>query len=119
MSGRNWSGRWGVTEREWQPRGKSATGPVLNRLAGREFRINETKDGEWTVRWLDANGDVVARFAGDVRLIFMALQDLADRTDREFGIRVDRIWCTEPKLSDDMQALSDAHPDSNADSQTP
>jgi hypothetical protein len=49
----------------------------------------------------------------------MALQDLADRTDREFGIRVDRIWCTEPKLSDDMQALSDAHPDSNADSQTP
>ena len=119
MSGRNWSGRWGVAQREWQPRGKSATGPILNRLAGREFRINETKEGEWSVRWLDPNGEVVARFAGDVRLIFMALQHLADRTDSEFGISVDRIWRTEPQLSEDMQALSDAHPNAKLDSDTP
>ena len=96
MSGRNWSGRWGETNREWQPRGSSAGGPVLNRLAGREYRISESNEGEWTVKWRDHNGDVVAWFGGDIRLIFMALQHLADRTDAEFGITVDRIWRLEP-----------------------
>lgn len=108
MSGRSWTGRWGVTYREWQPRARSAEGPILNRLAGRLYRINETRDGEWTVKWLDTNGEVVAWFGGDVRLVFVALQYLADRTDSEFGIAVDRVWQREPELSAEMQALSDA-----------
>ena len=107
MSGRNWSGRWGIAQREWQPRGRSAEGPILDRLAGRNYLINETRDGEWTVKWLDDNGDVVARFGGDVRLVFVALQHLANRTEAEFGIVVDRVWQREPELSDAMQALSD------------
>ena len=108
MSGRSWSGQWGIAEREWQPRGRSAEGPILARLAGRNYSISETRDGEWTVKWLDANGDVVARFGGDVRLVFVALQHLASRTEAEFGIVVDRVWQREPELSDAMQALSDA-----------
>jgi hypothetical protein len=80
----------------------------LNRLAGREYTINESRDGEWTVKWLSGSNDVVARFAGDVRLIFVALEHLADRTDSEFGIVVDRVWQREPELSRAVQALSDA-----------
>ena len=106
MSGRNWTGRWGEANRQWQPRGQSATGPILNRLAGREYRITEN-GGDWTVQWRDGNGDVVAWFGGDVRLIFTALQHLADRTDAEFGIVVDRIWRREPTLAADLQALID------------
>ena len=106
MSGRNWTGRWGETNREWQPRGQSATGPVLNRLAGREYRITENR-ADWAVQWRDGNGDVVASFGGDVRLIFLALQHLADRTEAEFGIVVDRVWCREPSLPADLQALID------------
>ena len=71
MSGRSWTGRWGVAHRNRQPRGLSAQGPILNRLAGREYRINESRDGEWTVKWLDADGDVVAWFGGDVRLVHL------------------------------------------------
>ena len=108
MSGRSWTGRWGTTYREWQPRAQSAEGPILNRLAGREYTINESRDGEWTVKWLSGSNDVVARFAGDVRLIFVALEHLADRTDSEFGIVVDRVWQREPELSRAVQALSDA-----------
>lgn len=108
MSGRSWSGQWGIAQREWKPRGQSAEGPILNRLAGRKYSINETRDGEWTVKWLDDNGDVVARFGGDVRLVFVALQHLANRTEAEFGIAVDRVWQHEPVLSEAMQALSDA-----------
>lgn len=107
MSGRSWSGQWGIVQREWQPRGRSAEGPILNRLAGRNYSINESRDGEWTVKWLDANGDVVARFGGDVRLVFVALQHLANRTEAEFGIVVDRAWQREPELSEAMQGLSD------------
>lgn len=107
MSGRNWTGRWGETNREWQPRAQMATGPILNRLAGREYRITEN-GGDWTVQWRDGNGDVVAWFGGDVRLIFTALQHLADRTDAEFGIVVDRIWRREPTLAADLQALIDS-----------
>ena len=107
MSGRSWSGQWGIAEREWQPRGGSAEGPILNRLAGRNYSISESRDGEWTVKWLDAKGDVVARFGGDVRLVFVALQHLANRTEAEFGIAVDRVWQREPELSDELQALRD------------
>jgi hypothetical protein len=81
-------------------------GPILNRLAGREYRISESNDGEWVVKWRDDNGDVVAWFGGDVRLIFMTLQHLADRTDAEFGIAVDRIWRREPSLTAELQALT-------------
>jgi hypothetical protein len=108
VSGRSWTGQWGVAQREWQPRGRSAEGPILDRLAGRKYAINETRDGEWTVKWLDDNGDVVARFGGDVRLVFVALQHLANRTEADFGIVVDRLWEREPELSNAMQALSDA-----------
>ncbi len=107
MSGRSWGGRWGVTYREWQPKARSSEGPILNRLAGRQYRITESRDGEWTVKWLDDNGKVVARFGGDIRLVFVALQHLADRTDREFGIAVDRIWRSEPQLSAELKALTD------------
>lgn len=103
MSGRNWSGQWGAADREWHGRGHSAEGPVLSRLAGREYRINESRDGEWTVKWLDTYGDVVAWFGGDVHLIFVTLQHLADRTDKEFGITVDRIWRREPELSKQLE----------------
>jgi hypothetical protein len=88
VSGRSWTGRWGVAHRNRQPRGLSAQGPILNRLAGRKYRINESRDGEWTVKWLDADGDVVAWFGGDVRLVFVALDHFASRTDNEFGIVV-------------------------------
>lgn len=107
MSGRNWTGRWGETTREPQRRGQTAGGPILNRLAGREYRITESNEGEWTVKWRDHNGDVVAWFGGDVRLIFTALQHLADRTDTEFGITVDRIWRHEPALSAELQGLTE------------
>ena len=106
MSGRSWTGRWGVAHRTLQPRGLSAQGPILNRLAGREYRINESRDGEWTVKWLDADGDVVAWFGGDVRLVFVALDHFASRTDTEFGIVVDRVWQREPELSAEMRSLS-------------
>ena len=96
MSGRSWSGRWGEAQRESQPRGESAGGPVLSRLVGRDYVISESRDGEWTVQWQDGYGDVAASFGGDVRLIYMALQHLADRTETEFGITVDRIWRREP-----------------------
>jgi hypothetical protein len=96
VSGRSWAGRWGDTYREWQARGQAAEGPILNRLAGRQYRINESRDGEWSVKWLDDNQDVVASFGGDIRLMFLALQHLADRTEAEFGIVVDRIWQREP-----------------------
>ncbi len=105
MSGRSWTGRWGVAHRNRQQRGRSAEGPILNRLAGREYRINESRDGEWTVKWLDADGDVVAWFGGDVRLVFVALDHFAGRTDSEFGIVVDRVWQREPELSAEMQSL--------------
>ena len=107
MSGRNWSGRWGEATRDWQPRGQSAKGPILNRLAGRDYRITESNEGEWTVKWRDRNGDVVAWFGGDMRLIFTALQHLADRTDVEFGIAVDRIWRREPALSAELEGLTE------------
>lgn len=106
MSGRSWTGRWGIAHREWQPKGRSAQGPILDRLAGRQYRITESRAGEWTVTWLDANGEVVASFGGDVRLVFVSLQHLADRTETEFGIAVDRVWQREPELSAEMQALS-------------
>jgi hypothetical protein len=48
------------------------------------------------VKWVDDNQDVVASFGGDIRLMFLALQHLADRTETEFGIVVDRIWQREP-----------------------
>lgn len=96
MSGRSWSGQWGVAHREWQSRSESTTGPILDRLAGRQYRIDESRDAEWTVKWLDADGHVVAHLAGDFRLVFVALQHLADRTENEFGIVVDRIWNLEP-----------------------
>jgi hypothetical protein len=105
VSGRSWTGRWGVAHRNRQPPGLSAQGPILNRLAGREYRISESRDGEWTVKWLDADGDVVARFGGDVRLVFVALDHFASRTDSEFGILVDRVWQREPKLSAAMRSL--------------
>lgn len=108
MSGRSWSGRWGVAEREWQPTGRSGQGPILNRLAGRQYQISEGRGGDWTVKWLDDRDETVAWFGGDVRLVFVALQHLADRTDQEFGIAVDRIWENEPKLSAEMQALTDS-----------
>ena len=107
MSGRSWSGRWGMANREWQPRGRSAAGPILNRLAGREYRINEVRNGEWAVKWLDPNGDVVAWFGGDLRLVFVALQHLAERTESEFGIVVEPIWRQEPALPADLQALAE------------
>lgn len=97
MSGRSWTGQWGDTYREYQARGRGAEGPILNRLAGREYQISESRDGEWTVKWLDPNGDVVAWFGGDLRLVFVALQHLADRTESEFGIVVRRIWHIEPE----------------------
>lgn len=97
VSGRSWSGQWGIAHRQWQPRAESATGPILNRLAGRHYRINESRDGQWTVKWLDPDGQVVAQFGGDMRLVFVALQHLADRTESEFGIVVDRVWNREPE----------------------
>ena len=106
MSGRSWTGRWGVTHRNRQPRGLSAQGPILHRLAGREYRISESRDGEWTVKWIDAAGDLVAWFGGDVRLVFVALDHFASRTDSEFGIVVDRVWQREPELSAEMRSLS-------------
>lgn len=96
MSGRSWSGQWGVAHREWQSRAESTTGPNLDRLAGRQYRIDESRDAEWTVKWLDADSHVVAHLGGDFRLVFVALQHLADRTENEFGIVVDRIWNMEP-----------------------
>jgi hypothetical protein len=110
VSGRSWTGRWGVAHRNRQQRGLSAQGPILNRLAGREYRINESRDGEWTVKWLDADGDVVAWFGGDVRLVFVALDHFASRTDSEFGIFVDRVWEREPELSAEMRSLSKRAP---------
>jgi hypothetical protein len=101
MSGRSWGGQWGTTYREWQPKAQSATGPILNRLAGRQYRIDESRDGEWTVKWLDADGRVVAWFGGDMRLVFVSLQYLADRTESEFGIVVDRVWSREPEAGED------------------
>lgn len=106
MSGRSWTGQWGVAHRNRQQSGRSAQGPILNRLAGREYRINESRDGEWTVKWLDADGDVVAWFGGDVRLVFVALDHFASRTDSEFGIVVDRVWAREPELSAEMRSLT-------------
>jgi len=106
VSGRSWTGRWGVAHRNRQQRGLSAHGPIPNRLAGREYRINESRDGEWTVKWLDADGNVVAWFGGDVRLVFVALDHFASRTDSEFGIFVDRVWQREPELSAEMRSLS-------------
>src|ERR1700738_3880324 len=106
VSGRSWTGRWGVAHRNRQKRGLSAQGPVLNRLAGRDYRINESRDGEWTVKWLDADGDVVAWFGGDVRLVFAALDHFASRTNSEFGIDVDRVWQREPELSAEMRSVS-------------
>jgi hypothetical protein len=103
---RSWTGRWRVAHRNRQQRGLSAQGPILNRLAGREYRINESRDGEWTVRCLDADGDLVARFGGDVRLVFVALDHFGGRTDSEFGIVVDRVWQREPELSAEMRSLS-------------
>jgi hypothetical protein len=107
VSGRSWSGQWGIAHREWQPRAEVTEGPILNRLAGRKYRINETREGEWTVKWLDAGGQTVAWFGGDVRLVFVALQHLADKTESVFGIEVDRIWRREPELTGALQALSD------------
>ena len=106
MSGRSWTGRWGVAHRNRQQRGLSAHGPIPNRPAGREYRINESRDGEWTVKWLDADGNVVAWFGGDVRLVFVALDHFASRTDSEFGIFVDRVCQREPELSAEMRSLS-------------
>ena len=101
MSGRSWAGQWGATYREWQPKAESTNGPILNRLAGRQYQINENRDGEWTVKWLDGQGHVVAWFGGDVHLVFVALQYLADRTEAEFGIAVDRVWSREPSPGED------------------
>ncbi len=106
MSGRSWTGRWSRIEIGSRP-GLSAQGPILNRLAGREYRISESRDGESTVKWLDADGDVVAWFGGDVRLVFVALHHFASRTDSEFGIVVDRVWQREPKLSAAMRSLTE------------
>ena len=100
MSGRSWSGQWGVAHRVWQSRADSTMGPILNRLAGRQYRIDEGRDDEWTVKWLDPDGHVVAQFGGDIRLVFVALQHLADRTETEFGIVVDRVWNQEPQGRD-------------------
>ena len=100
MSGRSWSGQWGVAQRVWQSRADSTMGPILNRLAGRQYRIDESRDDEWTVKWLDPDGHVVAQFGGDIRLVFVALQHLADRTETEFGIVVDRVWNQEPQGRD-------------------
>jgi len=58
------------------------------------------------VKWLDADGDVVAWFGGDVRLVFVALDHFASRTDSEFGIVVDRVWQREPELSAEMRSVS-------------
>ena len=58
------------------------------------------------MKWLDADGDVVAWFGGDVRLVFVALDHFASRTDSEFGIVVDRVWQREPELSAEMRSLS-------------
>ncbi len=107
MSGRSWTGRWGVAHRNRQPPGLSAQGPILNRLAGQEYRISESRDGESTVKWLHADGDVVAWFGGDVSLVFVALHHFASRTDSEFGIVVDRVWQREPKLSAAMRSLTE------------
>ena len=85
-------GTMGCRASKRRQRGLSAHGPIPNRLAGREYRINESRDGEWTVKWLDADGNVVAWFGGDVRLVFVALDHFASRTDSEFGIFVDRVW---------------------------
>jgi len=106
VSGRSWTGRWSRIEIGSRP-GLSAQGPILNRLAGREYRISESRDGESTVKWLDADGDVVAWFGGDVRLVFVALHHFASRTDSEFGIVVDRVWQREPKLSAAMRSLTE------------
>jgi len=107
VSGRSWTGRWGVAHRNRQPPGLSAQGPILNRLAGQEYRISESRDGESTVKWLHADGDVVAWFGGDVSLVFVALHHFASRTDSEFGIVVDRVWQRQPKLSAAMRSLTE------------
>jgi hypothetical protein len=48
----------------------------------------------------------VAWFGGDVRLVFVALDHFASRTNSEFGIVVDPIWQREPELSAEMRSLS-------------
>lgn len=79
----------------------------MDRLAGREYRINESREGEWTMKWFDAHGDVVAWFGGDVRLVFVALDHFASRTESQFGIVVDRVWQREPELSAKMRLLGE------------
>lgn len=106
MSGRNWNGRWGASDRKPQEPGESAQGRTLNRLPGRAYRINETREGEWTARWFDDQGNLVAWFGGDSGLMFLALNYLADRTENEFGVVVDRIWRREPEQSAEMKALT-------------
>lgn len=106
MSGRNWNGRWGAADRKMQAAGESARGRTLDRLPGRTYRINEGRDGEWTAKWFDAQGNLVAWFGGDSGLMFLALDHLAERTAEEFGVVVDRIWRQEPELSGEMRALT-------------
>ncbi len=106
MSGRKWNGRWGAAERKRQEPGESAQGRTLNRLPGREYRIDEGREGEWTAKWFDGQGNLVAWFGGDAGLMFLALDYLAERTENEFGVIVDRTWRREPKLSTEMRALA-------------
>src|SRR5216684_1642171 len=42
----------------------------------------------------------------DLRLVFVALDHFASRTDNEFGIVVGRVWQREPELSGEMRSLS-------------
>jgi hypothetical protein len=39
--------------------------------------------------------------------MFLALDHLAERTEEEFGVVVDRIWRQEPELSGEMRALTE------------
>ena len=105
MSGRSWSGRWGAADRNRQAPGESAHGRTLNRLPGRDYRINEGRDGEWTAKWFDGQGNLVAWFGGDAGLMFLTLDYLAERTEHEFGVDVDRVWRREPEMSGEMQKL--------------
>lgn len=105
VSGRHWSGHWGAADRKRQQPGESAQGRALNRLPGRAYRIDESRDREWTARWFDGHGNLVAWFGGDAGLMFLALDYLAERTEQEFGVVVDRVWRREPLLSSDMRAL--------------
>jgi hypothetical protein len=86
-----WEARW--CERPPEPPDGD---PELIHLRGSTLTLEDTAPGKLAAMWICDNGDI-STFGGDTALTARVLDTRADRTERELGVAVNRIWLQEPE----------------------